>query len=102
METLGISYAMTIISRDFHIGHQATDEAGLFVQNCVGKFQASVASGLDDLVIFNLTSHISSQGSLIPVTNFVRFLRGILSQKISSPICIQVLLSWSTKERGCN
>lgn len=57
------------------------------------NFKQSVASGLDDLVIFNLTSHISSKGSLLLVTNFVRFLGDILSQKISSLVCIQVSLS---------
>lgn len=63
------------------------------------NFKQSGASGLDNLVIFNLTSHLSSKGSLLLVPNFVTFLRDILSQKISSLVWIQVSLSWSNRPR---
>lgn len=42
-----------------------------------------MAAELDDLVvIFNPTSHVSSEGGLILVTNFVIFPIGILSQDV--------------------
>ena len=46
-----------------------------------------MAAGLDDLaVIFKSVILISSEGDLIPVTNFVVFPMGIVWQKISVQI----------------
>lgn len=72
------------------------------VQSWVGNFQA--VSGIwsrQACVIFNTTNCISYKGSLIMVSNSVNFPRGLLSQKTSFLVHIQVLLSWST-ERGNN
>lgn len=54
-----------------------------------------MAAGLDDLVvIFNPTILISSEGGLIPVTNFVVFPMGILLQKTSVLISTEGSFSW--------
>lgn len=54
-----------------------------------------MASGLDDLaVIFKSVILISSEGDLIPVTNFVVFPMGIVWQKISVLISTQGSLGW--------
>lgn len=54
-----------------------------------------MAAGLDDLVvIFNPRVLVSSEGGLIPVTNFVVFPIRILLQKTSALISTPRPLSW--------
>lgn len=53
-----------------------------------------MAAGLDLAVIFKPVILTSSEGDLIPITNFVMFPMGILLQKTSALISTQRSLSW--------
>ena len=64
-------------------------------KNLLENFRQLVAAGLDALaVIFKSVILISSEGDLIPVTNFVVFPMGIVWQKISVLISTQGPLDW--------
>lgn len=64
-------------------------------KNLLENFGQLVAAGLDDLaVIFKSVILTSSEGDLIPVTNFVLFPMGIVWQKISALISTRGSLGW--------
>ena len=64
-------------------------------KNLLEKFRQLVAAGPDDLaVIFKPLILTSSEGDVVPMTNFVMFPTGILLQKTSAPISTQRSLSW--------
>lgn len=68
---------------------------GCLSKNLLENVRQLVAAGPDDLaVIFKSVILISSEGDLIPVTNFVVFPMGIVWQKISVLISTQGSLDW--------